>query len=83
MHLIFDVTRLVRRGHLAAPTGIDRVEQAYLSFLMAADAIEPSFEAFVPPGHWVALSRAAVARLLQAQRLRWSGAVGKASPLSV
>lgn len=83
MHLIFDVTRLVRRGHLAAPTGIDRIEQAYLSFLMAADAIEPSFEAFVPPGHWVALSRAAVARLLQAQRLRWSGAVGKASPLSV
>ncbi|WP_447762559.1 glycosyltransferase family 4 protein [Sphingopyxis panaciterrae] len=71
MRIIFDVSRLVRRGHLPAPTGIDRVEHEYLDHLLAQGRYDVAFEAFVPPGQWVSLSRTAVLGLAQASRHRW------------
>jgi len=82
MQIIFDVSRLVRRGHLAAPTGIDRVEHAYLSFLLAQQRYRVTFEAFVPPGRWVSLSQAAVRALEAGSRRRWNEGGGSASILS-
>jgi glycosyltransferase involved in cell wall biosynthesis len=82
MQIIFDVSRLVRRGHLAAPTGIDRVEQEYLSFLLEQQHYSVTFEAFVPPGRWVSLSQAAVRRLGTASRQRWREGGAAASVLS-
>lgn len=71
MQVVFDVSRLVRRGHLPAPTGIDRVEHEYLDYLLAHPRYDMAFEAFVPPGQWVSLSRAAVQGLARASRRRW------------
>jgi glycosyltransferase involved in cell wall biosynthesis len=83
MRLVFDVTRLVRRGHLPAPTGIDRIEHEYLAFLLAQDRLDLAFEAYVAPAGWVSLSRPAVTGLMNAQQRRWSGRAGAASALGV
>lgn len=40
LHVLFDVTRLLARAGFATPTGIDRVDRAYLEALHAAPNVE-------------------------------------------
>ena len=40
LHVLFDVTRLLARASFSTPTGIDRVDRAYLEALHAAPAVE-------------------------------------------
>ncbi|MEO0999303.1 MAG: hypothetical protein AAFW69_01665, partial [Pseudomonadota bacterium] len=57
--VVLDISRLVSRATLTAPTGIDRVEQAYLEAFEGGDA--PFFALARVPGGLRLLDRAALA----------------------
>jgi glycosyltransferase involved in cell wall biosynthesis len=63
MHILFDASRLVARSHLAAPTGIDRVDMAYAAYLSqtrtpASFVVGKSFPRIIPMARAKFLSRA-------------------------
>ena len=68
--VLFDATRLLARGGLATPTGIDRVDFAYVSALSAAPGFDlrlVTFDVFGPK----LLGQGPATRLIEAVRRRW------------
>ncbi|MDB5974298.1 MAG: glycosyltransferase family 1 protein [Nevskia sp.] len=72
IRVLFDATRLLARGGLATPTGIDRVDFAYVSALSTAPGIDlqlVTFDVFGPK----LLGQGPATRLIDAVRQRWEG----------
>jgi glycosyltransferase involved in cell wall biosynthesis len=75
--IIFDVTRLIRRGHFSVPTGIDRIERQYAEYLLNQNIRPVTFEAWLPVFGWQSLSRSAVKTLIDSSNNIWAnGTVG-------
>jgi glycosyltransferase involved in cell wall biosynthesis len=77
--IIFDVTRLIRRGHFHTPTGIDRIERKYTEFLLNQTAWNVEFEAWLPVAGWRTLSRHTVQGLTERSNARWRHGGSKGS----
>lgn len=68
--VLFDATRLLARGGLATPTGIDRVDFAYVSALSSDPGFDlrlVTFDVFGPK----LLGQGPAARLIETVRQRW------------
>jgi glycosyltransferase involved in cell wall biosynthesis len=70
--VIFDVTRLIRRGHFASPTGIDRIERKYIEFLLKQTNRDLEFQAWLPFAGWCKLPRDLVESLTAQSTRRWT-----------
>jgi len=73
LHILLDVSRLLSVAGAATPSGIDRVEAAYVARYLAADPGRCTFVAYSPWGHFTALPRGAVAALHAALAEVWAG----------
>lgn len=70
IRVLFDATRLLARGGLATPTGIDRVDFAYVSALSTAAGIDlrlVTFDVFGPK----LMGQGPATHLIDAVRQRW------------
>ncbi len=70
VRVLFDATRLLARGGLATPTGIDRVDLAYVAALSEAPGFELQLVTFDVFGPTVLGPRAA-AELIEVVQKRW------------
>ncbi|MDB5315687.1 MAG: glycosyltransferase family 1 protein [Rhodospirillales bacterium] len=73
LHILLDVSRLLSVAGAATPSGIDRVEAAYVARWLDADPARCTFVAYSPWGYFTALPRGAVARLHAALAEVWAG----------
>ncbi len=80
--IIFDVTRLIRRGHFVVPTGIDRIERKYAEYVLSLDHRPVYFEAWLPIFGWQSLTRDAVKILINKSNNAWSDGADQGSFLS-
>lgn len=79
IRVLFDATRLLARGGQATPTGIDRVDFAYVSALSTAPGIDlrlVTFDVFGPK----LLGQGPAARLIDAVRQRWENSSPAEAP---
>lgn len=77
--VLFDATRLLARGGLATPTGIDRVDFAYVSALSSDPGFDlrlVTFDVFGPK----LLGQGPAARLIEAVRQRWEASTATGKP---
>jgi glycosyltransferase involved in cell wall biosynthesis len=75
--LIFDLSRLLTRVRFATPTGIDRVERAYIGHALALKDRDIRFMAYVPVYGTREIARRDVAAMIAALDQQW--AEGKSS----
>jgi glycosyltransferase involved in cell wall biosynthesis len=78
LRVLFDVSRLLARG-VAVPTGIDRVDLAYLDALVTAPDVELLAVRFGLAGPAL-VREAALAELASGWRARMSGSTGSPAP---
>lgn len=71
MHVILDVSRLLLSVRCPAPSGIDRVEMAYLRHFLGRTAAEASFVAQSPWGWYGLLPRERVGAFAEALAACW------------
>lgn len=76
MHVLLDVTRLLECGRRRTPTGIDRVEVAYVRRWIGEAEERVTFVAPSGWGDLAAVPRDTVAAMLDALDLAWSGQPG-------
>jgi glycosyltransferase involved in cell wall biosynthesis len=70
-YVLLDISRLCIRAHRAAPSGIDRVEQAYAHWALARDPAQTGFVVTLPRGLWLSVPRWVAVRLVNAVTRRW------------
>ncbi len=68
-----DISRLVSRSLHATPTGIDRVEMAYVAHLLNITDRDVRFECWFRGVGYRALSRRRVASFIEATNSKWNG----------
>ncbi|GCE80530.1 glycosyl transferase [Komagataeibacter oboediens] len=72
-HIFMDISRLLSRARNPIPTGIDRVEYEYVSYLLKNEAHRLTFVAFHPVGCIGTLSTRAVCHFVDAMGQVWDG----------
>lgn len=72
-HIFMDISRLLSRARNPIPTGIDRVEYEYVSYLLKNEAHRLTFVAFHPAGFIGTLSTQAVCDFVRAMGQVWDG----------
>jgi hypothetical protein len=78
VHVLLDVSRLLTCGRRRTPSGIDRVEAAYVRRWLAAPETGVSFVAISGWGDFAMVPRSTVASLLTALDDAWAGGPGHA-----
>lgn len=78
VHVVLDVSRFLACGRRRAPSGIDRVEAAYVRHWLAAPANAVTFAARGPRAGYAALPRGQVAELMAQLDCAWGGGPGAA-----
>lgn len=73
MHVVLDVSRFLACGRRRAPSGIDRVEAAYVARWLAAPAESVTFCARAPWGGYAAVPRSMVGDAAAALATAWGG----------
>lgn len=73
LHILLDISRLLSVAGAATPSGIDRVEAAYVARWLAEAPDRCTFVAYSPWGYFTALPRSAVAALHAALARGWAG----------
>lgn len=70
--VILDISRLISRGRYSTPSGVDRVEMAYVRGLLGLYGDRLTFAAVHPIGRYGRLSRRAALTFLDELERRWS-----------
>jgi glycosyltransferase involved in cell wall biosynthesis len=73
VHVVLDVSRFLACARRRAPSGIDRVEAAYVARWLAAPAASVTFCARAPWGGYAAVPRGMVADAAAALAAAWAG----------